>query len=120
MSFNAEKTKKNGRRQTIGTVPASKLSKSNIITKEMYDKVTAELKDGTLQLSSLEKKYTEMATNFKSLEEKFSQHQNEVPAKAPVPAQPGQPSLSSFQVQLNESRQEALQYSSQVSNLQSG
>ena len=55
MSSNAEKTKKNGRRQTIGTVSASKLSKGNIITKEMYDKVTAELKDRTLQLSSLEK-----------------------------------------------------------------
>ena len=119
MSSNTE-NKKNGRRQTIGSVPASKISMSNTVTKEMYDKVTAELKDRTLQLSSLEKKYTEMATNFKSLEEKFSQYQNEVPAMAPVPAPPGQPSLSSFQIQLNESKQEALQYSSQLSNLQYG
>ena len=121
MSSNAEK--KNGRRQTIGSVPAAKTKAGVIkpkVTQEMYDNVTAELKDRTLQLSSLEKKYSEMASNFKSLEEKFVQHQNEVLAKDPVPAPPGKPSLASLQAELNKYKQEALYYSSHLTNLQHG
>ena len=122
MAANTDK-KKNGRRQTIGTVPTAKQtamsfkSKGRIITQEMYDKITAELQDRTAQLSSLEKKHCEMVTNFKSLEDKLIQHQNETPVSAPS----GTSSLvSSLQSQLNEAKQEALKHSRHLTNLQHG